>query len=315
MGVIDSLQVGFNTVARRIWLLVVPVALDIYFWLGPRLSIAGLVHRIAQGLAIPAEADPMVTDYLKGVQESLEGIGEDFNLFFLLKQEILGMPSLMSGQAGKEATAGWANPVIDLDSALVVGLAMVLISLLGLLLGCFYLDLLAGQVRREDPAFSARRLFSFWGLMILLGLIVLAALTVFALTQGVTIAVASVISSVLGALLTVFWLGVMLLGTVGLFFAIFTVDAVVINQVGVLTGVRNSYEVVRRNLWASLGFFLLVNLIGWGMPIVWRRISVNALSTLLGIAGNAFIGPDLVTASLIFYRDRYELWQARRHLA
>jgi hypothetical protein len=42
LSVIDALTAGLTTVARRPWLIVVPVAIDLVLWLAPRLSINSL---------------------------------------------------------------------------------------------------------------------------------------------------------------------------------------------------------------------------------------------------------------------------------
>lgn len=305
-GVIDTLQAGFNTVARRAWTLAIPVALDIYLWLGPRLSIAGLARRLVEEMQVPAEVDPAVKEYLGAAREVLEKLGREANLFAFLRQGILGVPGLM-----ESAGPGRASPTMELDSLLALGLAGVLLTLLGLLLGSLYLDLLTGQVGREGPLFSARRWLVLWGRMVLLMAMLLALLTAFAVLQGLSITLAGLVNPFLGVLFTFFWLGAMGLGMVGLFLAMFTVEAAFLNQVGILAALRNSYQVVRRNFWASLWFLMLVRLIGWGMSIIWRRIAGGALGTLMGIAGNAFIGTGLVAAGLIFYRDRYRSSPAR----
>jgi hypothetical protein len=43
VSVIDALMAGLTTVARRPWLIIVPVAIDLFLWLAPRLSINSLV--------------------------------------------------------------------------------------------------------------------------------------------------------------------------------------------------------------------------------------------------------------------------------
>ena len=43
-GVIVSLKAGFDAVANNIALILLPIVLDIFLWLGPRLSVGGLVN-------------------------------------------------------------------------------------------------------------------------------------------------------------------------------------------------------------------------------------------------------------------------------
>ena len=38
-GIIDTLSAGFQTVNRHLYLLLVPILLDLFYWLGPRLTV------------------------------------------------------------------------------------------------------------------------------------------------------------------------------------------------------------------------------------------------------------------------------------
>ena len=46
VGVIESLTTGFETVASHLGLLLFPALLDLFLWLGPRLSIDNLIQRL-----------------------------------------------------------------------------------------------------------------------------------------------------------------------------------------------------------------------------------------------------------------------------
>ncbi len=45
-GVIDALTAGLNLASRRLWLMIIPVTIDVLLWLGPRLSINKLLQRL-----------------------------------------------------------------------------------------------------------------------------------------------------------------------------------------------------------------------------------------------------------------------------
>ncbi|MBA2448513.1 MAG: hypothetical protein H0V51_10865, partial [Chloroflexi bacterium] len=42
-GVVDTLSAGYRIVNRRPWLVLGPVALDLFLWFGPRVSVAPLI--------------------------------------------------------------------------------------------------------------------------------------------------------------------------------------------------------------------------------------------------------------------------------
>ena len=53
MGIIDTLTAGFDLVRRRIWLIVLPVLLDVGLWVAPRLSVSELVRRLLRVALAP----------------------------------------------------------------------------------------------------------------------------------------------------------------------------------------------------------------------------------------------------------------------
>jgi hypothetical protein len=109
-----------------------------------------------------------------------------------------------------------------------------------------------------------------------------------------------------------FFLGIVGMGTLTWlsFYGIFFIASLVVNSASVWKAIWNSFNVVIRNFWPTLWLFILINLIGGGLTILWQQLSKGSWLTLIGIVGNAYIGTSLVTASLIFYQDRYEKWRA-----
>jgi hypothetical protein len=92
------------------------------------------------------------------------------------------------------------------------------------------------------------------------------------------------------------------------FYGTFILASMVVNDARVPRAIWNSIGVVLRNFWPTLWLFILINLIGGGMTILWQQISHRAW-TGLAIVGNAYIGTSLIAASLLFYQDRYGRWQ------
>ena len=62
LGVIDSLSAGYRFLGRRLELLLIPVALDILLWLGPRFSVAPLSERLAGFYAEAARMEGVPPD-------------------------------------------------------------------------------------------------------------------------------------------------------------------------------------------------------------------------------------------------------------
>lgn len=293
-GVIDTLSLGFSAITQQLWVLAIPVALDLYLWLGPRLSPIPLIQRAS--LYLPS------TGLAIQLQELLAG----FNLFSLLASAILAVPSLM---AGATTVSPLGQMVIKIDGGLpFMGWVLVLLPL-GLLLGCLYLGLIAQKIREKPYHSLLRRIWSYWLRVILLLLVFIGGVILlgFPLAIGFTLvsllseSLAPILSTLLLALLVWIW-----------FYLFFAIDAIVISDAGPLSAIWNSINVVRRNFWSSLGLIILINVIGMGLSLVWRALGANPWGLALGIVGNAYVGSGLAAASLIFYRDRYTSWLEER---
>lgn len=312
LGVIDTLSAGLNVVVQAWWVLIIPVALDVFYWLGPKLSIAPLVQSIVASFPTASEFGANEKS-LTILRQSLEQIGKTLNLLTLLSAQLLGMPSLAMTESTADASASRLAPVVEVSNLPTFILLSFGLTLLGLLLGCLYLALIARQVQDEERTFGTvfwRRVWVYWRRVVLLALLAMAVLIAVNLPMmfvGMVIAFFSQFLAMLLAAIwsiTVFWV---------LIFLFFTVDAIVINDVGPLRAAWNSFNVVRLNFWSAVGLILLINILTAGLSLIWQRLTVNSVGALVGIAGNAFVGTSLVAAALIFYRDRYLKWQEVEH--
>ena len=307
-ALIETLSAGYSMVLKRIWLIAIPVALDVYLWLGPRLSIQPLT-RFLLGLWLPPEqAPPEIQSLLELNRELLATMGQEANLFSFLSSNLLGMPSYLAGGlpvgvVGSPVTWG------EGESALLILALIPTLMAVGLFLGSFYLGVIA-QVTRDgivDLKHLLQRVWRYWGLIILFGILLIGGLltlgfpfmTIVRLLEMVSPAMAYFV--LLGAGGLILWM---------LLHLFFVPHAIVVSESGLLRAVWNSLVIVGRNFWSALTLVILTNLISAGFTIIWDKMSVNAPLTAVSIAGNAFIGTGLVAASLIFYRDRLEQWNA-----
>lgn len=309
LGVIDSLSAGLNLVAQRVWVIAIPVLLDLWYWRGPQLSIAPLFRQIEEALArsVPA-AMPDAPININMLNELLDTLGQQFNLFSLLSASLpslLGIPSLMAVGSSDHAS------IIEVHSWLaLIGLAATLM-LAGLAIGCLYLTLIGqGLVQQSADGWALfRQAGAMWlrvlGFVLLIIFFALSLAVPFSLLVGLLSFVSSAAASFLVGVfyMSIIWLGLYLY---------FVVYAIMINRVGPFRAIWNSANVVARNFWSALGLVILIVVLSRGLSLVWQRLgAVHPIGTLIGIAGHAFIGSGLVAASLVFYRDRYQRWQER----
>lgn len=285
VGVIDIIAAGFTSAAKQWWAMSIPIVLDLYLWLGPRLSPQPFIKQILSKMPLP-----------EGSQVLLGGM----NLFSLLSSSLLRVPSTGGAETAAPAFVQPAVLVVD-DGLSLLGWVLLLFSS-GLFLGSLYLVLLAQPLMPMGGRGRLRQAGALWLRAICLVFFLFAGAIIVGLPATLTITLASLISPLLAQAVSLASLA-FLIGIA--FYLFFTIEAMVISEVGPLRAAWNSITVVRRNPWSAVGFIILINIIGLGLLRVWRSLGGTAWGEVLAILGNAFVGSGLVASSLLYYRDRY----------
>lgn len=337
LGVIDALQRGFNLINRHLWLLLPPLVVDIFLWRGPRLSIAPLIDRqfdllmqqAASATSMPAEATAMI----EGLRQSLVS----FNLFSLLAGVITGLPSYLSrlDAAASLGEGGRVALVADAQTALLYAAALIPI---GLLIGSLWLALIVRSLsaetdeaasggRKTTPAVAAENVGAErqgWGQTLRrigwawlnLGLYLAAlfaatfvAAFLFVIVMALLVAVAGANGVALASVAWLIFVWAVLWVGIGLSFV---VSAIVLDGVNVARAAWRSFNVVGRNLTATIGLLLLSFVLTEGFARIWLLLSGNSWGVPIGMVGYAYIGAALTAATLFFYRARYQHWQRAR---
>jgi hypothetical protein len=121
-GIVGSLRAGFDAIASHLTVILIPLALDLLLWLGPRLHVDRLFQPIFNELARYARYSGFPSADLKTLQENstaiLEQLGQ-FNLLSTLRTFPIGVFSLMSGTRPAGTPLG-APSVIQIDSVLTL---------------------------------------------------------------------------------------------------------------------------------------------------------------------------------------------------
>jgi hypothetical protein len=302
-GVIDTLSAGYSVVNQRPWLLVLPILLDLFLWLGPRLSVGRLVGRtLSRTLPLgPNGAAAALMD--EAQQRELVELAEGINLLAALAPSPLGLPSFVATLGVRDplssvAIQSWGEALLILAGA----------TLGGMLLGAFYYAVLAQAVRdgRVSPARQPSLAVRAWGRVLLYLLLVIGVALLFGLPIGVLTAGAALLSPALASLVLsavsvgVIWAGIYLF---------FVPEAIFLSGVGPLRAVKQSVAVVRLSFWPTLGLIGLTTLVLFGLGQVWELASerlTEPWGLAVGVLGNAYIASGLIAASMRFYRERIE---------
>lgn len=301
-GVFGSLKAGFDVVSNRVVLILLPLCLDLFLWLGPRLSVDGLLSpyfrlMFAQARRGVAEADlERFTQYQSLVTEWL---GE-FNLLSLLSKLQffpVGVSSLSAQTLPVENPLGMSNVVIISSVWIMLGLAFVLVPL-GWVGGGVYYRQVAGSVLGEEEAGNG----VVWVVAqtLLLSVIWIIALMFVLIPVSLVVGMFALISPLLGniAVFVILFLSFWLI--VPLFF---TPHGIFVRGYNAFRSFYSSLQMTRFSLPTSAMFVLSVFLLSRGLDLLWSVPTNDSWLALVGFAGHAFITTVLLAASFIYYRD------------
>jgi hypothetical protein len=305
VGVIESLSQGFETVAGHTALLLLPLLLDLFLWMGPRISLKDYY----QDVWLPTVNDPATG--LKDAWPEFLGAPEDIvktipDAQFL---PIIGMPSVLAGTEAHNLPFNYTPPVEHLKSALGLVALNVLAYGAGIIVLTIYFSTIAAQVSGQGFRATLLRLplnlLQLGALGIALPILLLILMAPFLLVA----AVMALISSLLA-------LGVMLIGLmIALWFSLFclfTVHGMFMHRRNALSALWDSVRVVQWNMTSTLMLMMIILLIDWGAGIVWGLVASDSWLMLLAIAGHAFATTGLIAATFVFYKDRYRYWREMR---
>ena len=305
LGIIDSLSEGFATVNRRLWVLVLPILLDVLLLSGPGISVNALVARALVAVEQSSSAEVAVKPPAEAAEssEQLRTVIKSFqdtNLLGLLAWQI---PSVVGATATTPLPKIRGPIISEPGSALpLLGQALGL-GVLSLLGGSFYLAGLAGGVRREAfrlgqwAALAARGWLSF---LALYAGVALAALPVLAVGLGLSLLM-GMLSPVLASLAS----GVMGAGAITLaFYLYFTDDALFLVGAWPLRAMKLSAALVVRHFGSTMGLFLLANLILVGLPLALRLVVEHPAGMAAAALGHAYVASGITAGGMVFFYQR-----------
>ncbi len=298
---IQALKEGFNTVANHIGLILLPVLLDIFIWLGPRLRLESLlspiVEQMTNTLSVVDTADmqAMVTS----ATEAWNILLEQLNLTSSLSTFPIGLPSLMKGISTNESPLGSSN-LIEMPSFTSTILVFFGFVILGIILGGIYLSAISRRTAPEPVALDISRtaiqvINGFVLTIILIIILFVLAIPIFFMVSIVALfspALSQI--ALLGVSFVLLWLLVPL---------VFSPHGIYVYQLSAPRAILTSIQIVRAFL-PGVGMFLLtVILLAQGLDVLWLAAPGSSWLTLVGITGHAFIYTAILAASFVYYRQ------------
>lgn len=288
---IEALAESGSLLNRRIWLVLLPIGLDLLIWLAPRVILGVDLLPLAEGT-------PSALEEGGGAEGSnMLSFIQDSNVLSLM----LGVwvPSLGISAAGAESSA-----TVVLETFQQLLFALVLLLPVSLLLGSTYLALIAAEVQERKLTLDilvprvVRLALRLAGLV---GILLVVTIVPFTLSGLLLTAV-----PFLGSLLFLLSIAVLLWFA---FYVFYVVNSVALVRQNLPKVIRLSLDLIHSNTWSFVGFFLLYWLIVFGTSIVWSVIIDLAVfnigvGRIIATIGNAYVGTWVTIAVFMYFWNR-----------
>jgi hypothetical protein len=295
-----TIAAGFDLTTKHLWLLILPVLVDAFFWLGLRLSSRPIIEQ-AVGM-LPKDAS------LQGITEQMLTLASRTNLFTSLSVPFMGIPALMIGTTRENTPL--PTQVIELTNPLTWLGLFLLFSVIGILITAVYYVLIAQAIELQEghtilPRVQlAKRMLTTW--LKLLGLGVFIAIITFIIYIPLMIIgfIAALFSQALAT--GVLFIGPILILWI-LIFTFFVPYDISLRGTPLHLAVKNSIQLVQLYFSSMLGLLIITLLIRNVLGSLLLLADDGSWLTGVSIVGHAFVMTSLITAAFIFFRDRHTI--------
>jgi hypothetical protein len=299
-GMLLAFKSGFNTVTNNIYLIILPVIIDLLIWFGPHFSLESYLNPfVTQFMDLPGVETPELQTAVQDLIPQLMEVIKEFNLSVILRTYPVGVPSLSA------LISPTANPIgtpisLSLNSTGSVFSTLILLAILGIFLGSYYFQQVAVKVHQDPQKRTFADFSKGTAQVFLLPVFMIALLIMFSIPIMLIIPVLSFISPVIGqiglyfALIIITWLLVPLS---------FTPHSIFLFKQNVMTSMMASISVVRYSLPGSAFFLMSIFLFSTGMNYLWSVPPEDSWMLLVGILGHAFISTALLASSYHYFLD------------
>lgn len=303
--VLNTILAGFDAITNHIFLILIPLGLDLLIWFAPRLRLKNLIESWMIGVFRPIGDAPDVAEMMESAKEIWTLMAEHFNLLITIRSYPVGIPSLMVSILPMQTPKG--DPLLVEIEAISTAIVLVLgLTLLGLVGGALYFSLVARAAIHDEV--RLRNSLSQWPRASLN--VILLAFVWLGLLMAVSVPVSCGLSLMALSGISLGPIAIFVFGSLFVWLAfplLFSPHGIFANHESVLNSIKNSIRITRMTLPATATFFLSAVLLGQGLDFVWRIPSETSWLMLIGIAGHAFVSTGLLSASFIYYR-KADVW-------
>jgi hypothetical protein len=297
-----TLMAGFDAITNHLGLVLFPIMLDLYLWLGPHLSLKKLVESVVnQMVSMATTQSPETAQAIEFSRSLWLLVAERLNLFSALRSFPVGVPSLMASRQPVEAPLG-SSIVWNVPSVGGAAGWWLLLTLLGLVLGALYFVLVAQASLTGRVEWRVTLEQWPWASL----QVIILTLFLGGLLLAISIPGSCLITAIsfMGLPITQFLLllfGAMVLWV--MFPLLFSAHGIFIYQFKMWVSVRQGVRLTRLTLPRTSLMVLSMLIISEGLDTLWRVPPEKSWITVVGVLGHAFVSTSLLAASFIYYRD------------
>ena len=297
-GVVSSIKAGFDAIAAHAAAILLPFTLDLFLWLGPRLSMEKLFLSIQTDVISIWRAGGVSGADIQRVSEWYSAMLPKVKLFWLVRTIPIGITSLLFSRDVTQTPLGAPSILSVKSDADLLGW-MFSLTLIGWIGGGLYFRLISRLVAANDqekPVGLVRAI----GQTILLSIFWAGIGMVLGLPLVVILSLLVQVSSVVAQIAILFFSFLSMWIVVPLFF---WPHGVFVKKQNALMSIFSSVRLARLSLPTSSIFVLTIFLLSVGLNFLWSIPPADSWMTLVGILGHAFVTTALLAASFIYYRD------------
>lgn len=322
-GVNETVASGLSVPLSRPWLLIVPILLDMFLWIGVQIPITRITNPLATMMIEEGGANgELAADQLTLIGESARlndvigsmlpsvfaGLSRD-NLFSLMAATFA--PRLASGIDRDDLADRWGSLIgdaVDPGSAgSIIGLGFLFLLVSSLLTVGWRVPLALSIIhRRMSPRSVVLYTLRAWiRFLALLSLIIGAAMVL--LVPLVIVAGILLLAGLdLAALVSVF---IVMAGSLAALYTRFVLESIVLNDIGPLRALKRSALIAQTFFGPTLRFSLVGVIVGSGALRLWDVMIFSPPGLPVAIIANSFLGTGMAIATMMFYYDRDQLIQ------
>ncbi len=290
-GAVNALMSGFNAITHNLAVILFPVTLDVFLWLGPRLKVDILFLSTIEQMSKLLGVASTVALSSAEIDKTISGL----NFFSSLRTYPLGLFSLMlsnrSGNSPLGARLDWEIP-----NWFVLVSAFILLTCAGLFFGNLYFYFVSRVTLKpgEGPGLLRAIFHSLpvWGMWTFFYFVTLPLLPFGALLLMNNQFIVLLIFLLLAW--PVAWVGLLIF---------FSTHGVFIFSKNAFASLGQNFRLLRYGMPPMGWFVLMAIIISQGMDMIWLTPAMDSWMALVGIFGHAFISTGLLAGSFIFYRD------------